>query len=100
MRLKLYKQSVAYASQLQRRSTEKFVSRIDPEAFSASGSRVIFPVTCHLRFKATATKRDELEEIPMKIPRGLLRSVSIVATMGIQIFRKLLSILKRVFLLS
>ena len=33
MRLKFYK-----------RSTEKFVSRIDPEAFSASGSKVIFPV--------------------------------------------------------
>ena len=60
MRLKFYKQSA-----------EKFVSRIDPEAFSASGSRVIFPVACHLRFKATATKRDELEEIPTKIPHCL-----------------------------
>ena len=49
MRLKFYKQSA-----------EKFVSRIDPEAFSASGSRVIFRVAC-----------DELEEIPMKIPRCL-----------------------------
>ena len=48
MRLKFYKQSA-----------EKFVSRIDPEAFSASGSRVIFPVACHLRFKASATKRGE-----------------------------------------
>ena len=61
MRLKFYKQSA-----------EKFVSRIDPEAFSASGSRVIFPVACHLRFKASATKRDKLEEIPMKLP-GCLR---------------------------
>ena len=59
MRLKFYKQSVAYASQLQRRSTEKFVSRIDPEAFSASGSRAIFPVAGHLRLKALATKRGE-----------------------------------------
>ena len=50
MRLKFYK-----------KSAEKFVSRIDPEAFSASGSRAIFPVAC-----------DELEEIPMKIPRCLL----------------------------
>ena len=48
MRLKFYK-----------RSTEKFVSRIDPEAFSASGSRLIFPVACHLRVKALATKRGE-----------------------------------------
>ena len=59
MRLKFYKRSVTYASQLQRRSTEKFVSRIDPEAFSASGSRVIFPVACRLRLKALATKRGE-----------------------------------------
>ena len=64
MRLKFYKQSVAYASQLQRRSTEKFVSRIYPEAFYASGSRVLFPAACRLRFKATATKRSEREEIP------------------------------------
>ena len=55
MRLKFYK-----------RSAEKFVSRIDPEAFSASGSRVILPVAC-----------DELEEITMKIPRFLRRGVSI-----------------------
>ena len=48
MRLKFYKQSA-----------EKFVSRIDPEAFSASGSRVLFPVACHLRLKALATKRGE-----------------------------------------
>ena len=54
MRLKFYKQSA-----------EKFVSRIDPEAFSASGSRVIFPIAC-----------DEPEEIPMKIPRCLRRGVS------------------------
>ena len=47
-RLKFYKQSA-----------EKFVSRIDPEAFSASGSRVIFPVACHDRFKSSATKRGE-----------------------------------------
>ena len=33
-------------------SQEKFVSRIDPEAEKASGSSVIFPVACHLRFKA------------------------------------------------
>ena len=46
MRLKFYKQS-----------EEKFVSRIDPEAFSASGSRVIFPVACYLCLKALATKR-------------------------------------------
>ena len=98
MRLKFYKQSAfsvaftakdevslmlhssllrhSYAKASQRRSTEKFVSRIDPEAFSTSGSRVIFPVACHLRFKASATKRDELEETPMKIPRCLLRGVS------------------------
>ena len=56
MRLKFYK-----------RSAEKFVSRIDPEAFSASGSRVIFPVDC-----------DEVEEIPMKIPRSLRRRVSFI----------------------
>ena len=48
MRLKFYKQSV-----------EKFVSRIDPEAFSALGYRIIFPVACHLRFKASATKHSE-----------------------------------------
>ena len=66
MRLKFYK-----------RSAEKFVSRIDPEAFSASGSRVIFSVARHLRFKASATKRDELEEIPMKIPRCLRRGIFI-----------------------
>ena len=65
MRLKFYKQSA-----------EKFVSRIDPEAFSASGSRVIFPVACLLHFKASATKRDELEEIPIKIPRCLRLGVS------------------------
>ena len=65
MRLKFYKQSA-----------EKFVSRIDPEAISASGSRVVFPVACHLRFKASATKRDELEEIPLKIPRCLWRGDS------------------------
>ena len=67
MRLKFYK-----------RSADKFVSRfipkpfysgIDPEAFSASGSKVIFTVAYHLRFKASATKSDELEEIPIKIPR-------------------------------
>ena len=55
MRLKYYK-----------RSAEKFVSRIDPEAFSASGSCVIFPVTCHLRFKAPcfaiATRRQVSDE--------------------------------------
>ena len=55
MRLKFYKQS-----------EEKFVSRIGPEAFSAPGSRVIFPVAC-----------DELEEIPMKIPSFLRRGVSL-----------------------
>ena len=75
MRLKFYK-----------RSADKFVSRfipkpfysgIDPEAFSASGSMVVFPVACHLRFKATATKRDELEEIPIKLPRRLRRGVSL-----------------------
>ena len=49
-----------------KRSAEKFVSRIDPEAFSASGSRVVFPVAC-----------DELEEIPIKIPRCLRRGVSL-----------------------
>ena len=59
MRLKFYKRSVAYASKLQRRSTEKFVSRIDPEAFFASGSRVIFPAACRLSLKALATKRGE-----------------------------------------
>ena len=48
LRLKFYK-----------RSTEKFGSRIDPEGFSASGSRVIFPVACHLRLKASTTKRGE-----------------------------------------
>ena len=48
MRLKFYK-----------KSAEKFVSRIDPEAFSASGSRAIFPVACHLHLKALATKRGE-----------------------------------------
>ena len=88
MRLKFYKQSVAYASQLLRRSTEKFVSRIHPEAFSASGSRVIFPVACHLRFKASATKRDELEEMPMKIPRCLsltLQSFSDEARRGVSL---------------
>ena len=75
MRLKFYKQS-----------TEKFVSRIDPEVFSASGSSVIFPVACHLRFKDSATKRDELEEIPMKIPRCLslmLQSFSDEARRGV-----------------
>ena len=41
--------------QFYKRSVEKFVSRIDPEAFSASGSRVIFPIACHLRFIASAT---------------------------------------------
>ena len=66
MRLKFYK-----------RSTEKFVSRIDPEAFSASGSSVIFHAACHLRLKALATKREELEEIPMKLPRCLRRGVSL-----------------------
>ena len=77
MRLKFYK-----------RSAEKFVSRIDPEAFSASGSRVIFPVACHLRFKASATKRDELEEIPIKIPRCLsltLKSFSDEARRGVSL---------------
>ena len=48
MRLKFYKQS-----------EDKFVSRIDPEAFSASGSKFIFPVAYHLRLKALATKRGE-----------------------------------------
>ena len=75
MRLKFFK-----------RSAEKFVSRIDPEAFSASGSRVIFPVTCHLRFKASATKRDDREEIPKKIPRCLsltLKSFSGEARRGV-----------------
>ena len=33
MRLKFYKRSVAYATQLQRRSTEKFVSRFIPKPF-------------------------------------------------------------------
>ena len=64
MRLKFYK-----------RSAEKFVSRIDPEAFSASGSRVIFPVAC-----------DELEEIPIKIPHCLsltLKSFSDEARRGV-----------------
>ena len=77
MRLKFYKQSA-----------EKFVSRIDPEAFSALGSRVMFPVVCHLRFKASATKRDELEEIPMKIPRCLsltLQSFSDEARRGVSL---------------
>ena len=77
MRLKFYKQSA-----------EKFVSRIDPEAFSASGSKVIFPVAYHLRFKASATKRDELEEIPMKIPRCLsltLKSFSDEARRGVSL---------------
>ena len=60
-----------------KRSAEKFVSRIDPEAFSASGSRVVFPVACHLRFKASATKRDEPEEISIMIPRYLRRGVSL-----------------------
>ena len=75
MRLKFYK-----------RSAEKFVSRIDPEAFSASGSRFIFPVDCRLRFKASATKRDELEEIPKQIPRCLsltLKSFSGEARRGV-----------------
>ena len=66
MRLKFYK-----------RSTEKFVSRIDPEAFSASGSRVIFPVAC-----------DELEEITRKIPRCLsltLKSFSDEARRGVSL---------------
>ena len=48
MRLKFYKQS-----------EDKFVSRIGPEAFAAPGSSVIFPVSCHLRLKALATKRSE-----------------------------------------
>ena len=65
MRLKFYK-----------RSAEKFVSRIDPEAFSASGSRDIFPISCHLRFKASTTKGDELEEIPINLPRCLRRGVT------------------------
>ena len=57
MRLKFYK-----------RSAEKFVSRIDPEAFSALGSRVIFPVACRLRFKALATKRgEELHSMTLKL---------------------------------
>ena len=66
MRLKFYK-----------RSAEKFVSRIDPEAFSASGSRVIFHVAC-----------DELEEIPIKIPRFLsltLKSFSNEARRGVSL---------------
>ena len=67
MRLKFYKHGA-----------EKFVSRIDPEAFSASGSRVIFPVACHLRFKASAKTRDELEKIPMKLPRCLRQGVSLI----------------------
>ena len=48
MRLKFYK-----------RSAEKFVSRIDPKAFSVSGSGVIFPVACRLRLKALVIKRGE-----------------------------------------
>ena len=56
MRLQFYKQSA-----------EKFVSRIDPEAFSTSGSRVICPVAY-----------DELEEIPMKIARCWRRGVSLL----------------------
>ena len=47
MRHQFFKRSVAYASQLQRRSTEKFDCRIDPEVkketTSTSGSRVICP---------------------------------------------------------
>ena len=54
-RLKFYK-----------KSAEKFVSRIDPEAFSALRSSVIFPIAC-----------DEQEEIHMKIPRCLRRGVSL-----------------------
>ena len=55
MILKFYKQS-----------EDKFVSRIGPEAFSAPASRVIFPVSCHLRFKApcfaVATQRQVSDE--------------------------------------
>ena len=42
-----------------KRSVEKFVSRIDPEAFFASGSRVIFLVGCRFLLKALATIRGE-----------------------------------------
>ena len=49
-----------------KRSAEKFISRIDPEDFSASGSRVVFPVAC-----------DELEEILIKIPRCMRRGGSL-----------------------
>ena len=45
-----------------KRSAEKFDCRIDPEVkeerTSTSGSRLIFPVACHLRFKASAAKRN------------------------------------------
>ena len=81
MRLKFYKQSA-----------EKFVSRIDPEAFSASGSRAIFPVACHLRFKASETKRDELEEIRMKIPRCLRQGVSFKFNLVIYQFYSILEV--------
>ena len=42
MRLKFYK-----------RSAEIFVSRIDPEVFSASGSRVRFSAACRLRLRSS-----------------------------------------------
>ena len=48
---------------------------LDPEAEKASGSRAIFSVAC-----------DELEEIPMKIPRCLsltLKSLIDVARRGV-----------------
>ena len=80
----------SYAKASQRRSTEKFVSRIDPEALTASGCSVIFPVACHLRFKATAKKRDELEEIPIMKPHYLsltLKSFSDEARRGVS-FKK------------
>ena len=50
-----------------KRSAEKLVSRIDPEAFSTSGSRLVFLVAC-----------DEPEEISIMIPRCFRRGVSLL----------------------
>ena len=61
MRLKFYK-----------RSAEKFVSGIDPEVFSASGSRVMFPVACHLRFKARRTRRISNKDTSLLATRSFI----------------------------
>ena len=74
MRLKFYKQS-----------TEKFVSRIDPEAFSATRSRVIFPVACHLRIKSLATKRGEEFQFAVRTIFKTVESFSYVSLFSAEV---------------